>query len=77
MFKAYTRTNENGKTDWFLKGMGSILNIAGYTSKKWRHEIQEDPSALDSLALRSDWEAVGGDFEAVLNYKEHLPDVKK
>lgn len=48
----------------FIKGMGSILNMAGsYQSKYDYNQGQKQ----DTLALRRDWEAVGNDLRCAMN----------
>ncbi len=54
----------------FLTGFGSVLNIAGHSSR-FRASLR-DPDA-DAKALASDWEAIGNDFRKVMgSFDENL-----
>lgn len=53
---------------YFIKGMGSILNLAGSSSYRF-YWMRKDltPQEQDTLALRGDWEAVGNDLRHAIN----------
>jgi hypothetical protein len=53
----------------FFKGMGSILDIGGgyYRPKPPWMDNDLTPSEQDSLAIKGDWEKVGGDLEKAIN----------
>ena len=57
----------------FLTGAGSCINLGG---NFYKPEISGDPGEFDRIALLSDFESVGKDFEAVLSRLEEQDDFK-
>lgn len=51
----------------FFEGLGS-LNIWGYYSKPPWINNNLTPSEQDALAIKGDWEKIGGDLEKAINH---------
>jgi len=52
---------------YFIKGMGSIINMAGSSYKNYWMRKDLTPQQQDTLALRRDWESVGNDLRDAMN----------
>jgi len=58
---------------YFIKGMGSIINMAGSSYKNYWMRKDLTPQQQDTLALRRDWESVGNDLRyAISKHKKSL-----
>jgi len=44
----------------YLRGVGSVMNIRGNTSREY--DFAASPAEADNVALENDWIAVGGDL---------------
>ncbi len=63
---------------YFIKGMGSIINMAGSFYRSYWMRKDLTPQEQDTLALRGDWEAVGNDLRcAIIKHKKSLDNKLK
>jgi len=54
----------------FIKGVGSILNLAGSSYRFYWMRKDLTPQEQDILALKKDWEAVGNDLRYAIDKHE-------
>jgi len=55
---------------YFLRGMGSLLDINGSLLSQNPYPLDGDPAEQDLKALESDWQAVGESIREAMGYEQ-------
>ena len=64
--------DRRSKLQSFLRGFGSVLDVSGSSFRP----AEKQSRMTDKQALRSDWDAIGGDFRKAMkaNRPKRLPE---
>ncbi|MEI6731936.1 MAG: hypothetical protein WCK90_04630 [archaeon] len=60
------------KPNYFVRGMGSVLNLFGSSRPNEIYGPVKSPEQRDADALASDWRKVGGDLESAFSAEREL-----